>query len=64
MSSATKSPFFARFIQTTSNLTSTNASRVRTGLQAGQTLKYPSDLDEELRTLKYPSDGDDGSYGS
>ena len=33
--------------------------KVKTNLKAGQTLKYPSDLDEVEHTLKYPSDSDE-----
>ncbi len=45
-------PFFARFLQNQGN-------RVRTGVVAGRTKKYPSDGDEFV-TLKYPSDDDEG----
>lgn len=46
----TKKPFFSRFL----------APQVQTHVQAGLTLKYPSDKDEiTYVTLKYPSDGDD-----
>ncbi|WP_437620718.1 microviridin/marinostatin family tricyclic proteinase inhibitor [Sorangium sp. So ce1151] len=45
-------PFFARFLE--------DQKRIRTGVKAGATTKYPSDSDEEIATtMKYPSDGDD-----
>ena len=59
MSASTKLPFFARFLQTGMGSDGTSASRVRTGLQAGRTTKYPSDGDEYV-TMKYPSDDDEG----
>jgi len=62
MTPSNKSPFFARFLETAARPAS--GSRVRTGLNAGRTLKYPSDIDEDVITLKYPSDGDEGGYGS
>ncbi|WP_437974558.1 microviridin/marinostatin family tricyclic proteinase inhibitor [Sorangium sp. So ce295] len=47
-------PFFARYLE--------DQKRIRTGVKAGgciqQTLKYPSDRDENV-TMKYPSDGDE-----
>ncbi|WP_438005490.1 microviridin/marinostatin family tricyclic proteinase inhibitor [Sorangium sp. So ce321] len=43
-------PFFARFLE--------DQKRIRTGVKAGATKKYPSDSDE-YTTMKYPSDGDD-----
>ncbi|HEX6201839.1 MAG TPA: microviridin/marinostatin family tricyclic proteinase inhibitor [Thermoanaerobaculia bacterium] len=49
-----KQPFFARFLE--------DQGRVKTDLKAGggrQTLKYPSDLDENV-TMKFPSDDDEG----
>ena len=45
-------PFFTRFLQGQGN-------RVRTGVNAGRTTKYPSDGDE-FQTMKYPSDGVEG----
>ncbi|PYP86367.1 MAG: hypothetical protein DMF61_13690 [Blastocatellia bacterium AA13] len=45
-------PFFARYLE------GQEFPRVKTDVRAGQTLKFPSDLDEAV-TLKYPSDGDD-----
>lgn len=36
-----KKPFFARFLE------EQELSKVKTGLKAGKTLKYPSDSDEE-----------------
>lgn len=47
-STTPKQPFFARFLE------GQELSRA----QGGATLKYPSDVDEEV-TLKYPSDDDD-----
>jgi hypothetical protein len=44
-----KTPFFARFLET----------QELSQAQAGATLKYPSDRDEEV-TLKFPSDDDEG----
>ncbi|XXT17612.1 microviridin/marinostatin family tricyclic proteinase inhibitor [Sorangium sp. So ce429] len=44
-------PFFARFLE--------DQKRIRTGVKAGATKKYPSDSDEGATTMKHPSDGDD-----
>lgn len=44
----TRSPFFVRFLE----------GQELAQANAGATLKYPSDVDEEV-TLKYPSDDDE-----
>lgn len=44
-------PFFARFLE--------DQQRIRTGVKAGATRKYPSDSDEGATTMKYPSDNDE-----
>lgn len=44
-----KKPFFARFLE----------SQELAKVNAGGTLKYPSDRDELDHTMKYPSDGDE-----
>jgi hypothetical protein len=49
----TRQPFFSRFLE------SQELSRVQGGGDY-QTLKYPSDTDEE-QTMKYPSDSDEAS---
>jgi len=49
----TETPFFARYLEGQEFL------HVKTDVKAGQTLKYPSDLDESEHTLKYPSDNDE-----
>lgn len=46
-------PYFARFLE------NQELARVGGGAKDVQTLKYPSDNDEEV-TLKYPSDDDEG----
>jgi hypothetical protein len=48
-----EAPFFARYLEGQA------FPNVRTNLKAGQTLKYPSDWDENV-THKYPSDNDEG----
>ncbi len=48
---ARQQPFFAKFLE---NQLKKDAE---TNVQAGATLKYPSDLEEE--TKKYPSDNED-----
>jgi hypothetical protein len=45
---STKSPFFVRFLE----------KQELSQVQAGATLKFPSDNDEDI-TLKYPSDNDE-----
>jgi hypothetical protein len=52
-----KTPFFARYLEGQEH------PEVKTDVKAGKgppfvTLKYPSDVDEDV-TLKYPSDDDD-----
>ena len=46
-------PFFARYLE---------GQELRK-IGGGQTLKYPSDIDEEVAdvTMKYPSDGDEAA---
>ena len=48
-----ETPFFARYLE------GQELPQVKTGVKSGQTLKYPSDLDEILHTMKYPSDTDE-----
>lgn len=49
----TEMPFFAKYLEGQESL------NVKTSVKAGQTLKYPSDRDEQDHTLKYPSDSDE-----
>ena len=46
-------PFFARYLE------GQEFPHVKTQVKAGQTVKFPSDLDEIDHTLKYPSDNDE-----
>lgn len=60
-----KKPFFAKYLEAQEPERSTDKeqngalSNLKTGVQAGRTLKFPSDRDEDV-TLKYPSDNDEG----
>ena len=49
----TELPFFARYLE------GQEFPNVKTNVKAGQTVKFPSDLDEIEHTLKYPSDSDE-----
>lgn len=49
----TEMPFFAKYLE------GQEFPNVKTSVKAGQTLKFPSDLDEIQHTQKYPSDNDE-----
>ena len=57
-----ETPFFAQFLEDQDVAQAQGGAETTTSLRDSyQTLKYPSDGDENQVTLKYPSDGDEGT---